>query len=115
MKAEEHNLKGEIKDIIGKALKAGINNEGCAVFRIMRKEQYSPKGKARILDHNFYEKIVYKCNLCRACDNDLINSRLCDAFQKARQVLVLQKKELMANKKMIENLRKTGNVYGIRE
>ena len=64
-----------------------------------------------MLDNNFYEKIVYKCNLCRACE--FSDSKLCDAFQKARQVLVLQGKELPANKEMINNLKKTGNVYGI--
>ena len=110
MKAEEHNLKEEIREIVGEALKA-VNNEGCAVFRIMRKEQYSPRGKAIMLDNGFYEKIIYKCNLCKACE---INSNLCDAFQKARQVLVLQKKERRANKEMIKNLEKTGNIYGIK-
>lgn len=112
MKAEIHNLKEEIKEIVDGAIKSGISNEGCAVFRILRKEQFSPRGKAIMLDNNFYEKIVYKCNLCKACEFD--DSKLCDAFQKARQVLVLQGKELSANKKMIDNLEKTGNVYGIR-
>ena len=113
MKAEVHNLKEEIKEIIDRAIKSGISNEGCAVFRILRKEQFSPRGKAITLDNNFYEKIIYKCNLCKACEFG--DSKLCDAFQKARQVLVLQGKELSANKEMIDNLEKTGNVYGIRD
>ena len=113
MKAEIHNLKEEIKENIERAIRLGISNEGCAVFRILRKEQFSPRGKAIMLDNNFYEKIVYKCNLCKGCEfND---SKLCDAFQKARQVLVLQGKELSVNKKMIDNLEKTGNIYGIED
>ena len=114
MKAEEHNLKEEIKEIVEKSLKSGINNESCAVFRILRKENYSPRGKAIMLDNNFYEKIIYRCNLCKACDTPIDNG-LCNSFQKARQVLVLQKKEMKANKEMIDNLNKTGNIYGIRD
>ena len=111
MKAEEHNLKEEIKEILEKAFQQGIQNDNCAVFRVMREEQYSPRGKAIILDNGFYEKIVYQCNLCKACE--FSGSRLCEAFNKARQVLVLQNKEIDKNKEMIENLRRTGNIYGI--
>ena len=107
---EEFNLREEIKEEVSRALKDGIDNEGCAVFRIMRKDHYSPKGKAIILDSDHYEKILYKCNMCRACGNDL-----CNTFNKARQVLVLKGKEMNANKEMIENLKKSGNVYGIKD
>ena len=104
---EEDNLKEEIKEEIKIALKNGIDSEGCAVFRVMRKEQYSPKGKAIILDNNYYEKILYDCNLCGAC-----GSSLCNTFQKARQVLVLKGNEVEENKKMLDNLKNSGNVYG---
>ncbi|MEK6914411.1 MAG: hypothetical protein AABW83_02060 [Nanoarchaeota archaeon] len=104
---EEDNLKEEIKEEIKNALRDGIDNEGCAVFRVMRREQYSPKGKAIILDNGHYEKILYDCNLCGAC-----GSNLCKTFQKARRVLVLKGKEVEENKKILENLEKSGNVYG---
>ena len=107
---EEHNLIEEIKENIEKSLKEGIDNEGCAVFRVMRKDSFSPKGKAMILDNGYYGDILYKCNMCRAC-----GSELCNTFQKARQVLVLRGKEIQENKKMLENLEKTGNIYGVRE
>ena len=42
MKVEEHNLREEIKEIILNALRFEVPNEGCAVFRIMRKEHYDP-------------------------------------------------------------------------
>jgi hypothetical protein len=107
---EEANLKEEIREEIKSALKNGIDSEGCAVFRVMRKEQYSPKGKAIILDNNYYEKILYDCNLCGAC-----GMSLCSTFQKARQVLVLKENELEVNKKMLENLNNSGNIYGEKE
>ena len=109
MKTEEYNLKEQVKEGIKIALKNGIDNEDCAIFRVARKDQYSPKGKAIILDNDYYEKILNKCNLCRACGDDL-----CSTFQKARQVLVLKGKEENANIEMIENLKKSGNVYGVR-
>ena len=115
MEVKKHNLKEEIKEIIEGALKRGISNDGCAVFRVMREEHYSPKGKALVLNNGFYEKSIYECNLCKACEKPFFNSKLCEAFVKVRQLLVLQKKEYPENKKMIENLRRTGNVYGIIE
>ena len=112
MDSEEHNIKEEIKEIVSNAVKSGISNEGCAVFRVIRTELYSPLGQAIILENGFYDKIIYKCNLCKACD---FNSNLCNAFQKAREILVLQKNELPENKEMIKNLEKTGNIYGVKE
>lgn len=107
-RTEEHNLKEEIKEEIKTSLRKGIDNEGCSVFRVMRKDHYSPNGKAIILDNGHYEKILYKCNMCRACGDDL-----CKTFQKARQVLVLKGKEMNSNKIMVENVKKTGNIYGV--
>ena len=107
---EEYNLKEEIGEEIKKSIKNGIDSEGCSVFRVLRKEQYSPMGKAIILDNGYYEKILYKCNMCKACGDDL-----CNTFQKARQVLVLKGKEMNANREMIANLKQSGNIYGINE
>lgn len=109
-KTEEYNLKEEIKDEISKAVSSGINNEICSVFKIMRKDHFSPKGKAIILNNDIYDKILYKCNLCNSC-----NETLCNTFQKARQVLVLRGKEMNINKEMVNNLKNSGNVYGIIE
>jgi Fe-S oxidoreductase len=104
---EEHNLKEEIEEEISKALKEGIDNEGCAVFRTMRKESYSPRGRAIILNNGFYGKYLYKCSMCKACGDSV-----CNSFQKARQVLVLKGEEIEENKKMLENLKNYGNIYG---
>lgn len=114
MRIEEHNLKEEIKDVVSKSLKTGVENKGCAVFRVMREEQFSPRGKAIMLENGFFEKIIYDCNLCKACNNNPLNLNLCEAFQKARKVLVMQNKELLENKEMLENVKKTGNIYGIK-
>jgi len=116
MTIETDNAKEEIKEIVEKCIKCGLCRELCPVLRVMRIEQYSPRGKAVILDDNCFEKIIYDCNLCKACENLCpLNLKLCTAFIKAREVLVGQKKELEENKEMIRNLNKTGNVYGQKE
>jgi hypothetical protein len=111
-KIEEHNLKEEINELTSKALESGIPNHNCSVFRIAREDKFSPKGKAILLNNNHYDKIINDCNLCKACEQ---NTNLCNAFQKARQVLILQKKELKANKELLDNMKKTRNIYGIRD
>jgi len=116
MTVEEFNAKEEIREIIEKCIKCGMCNSICPVLRIVREEQFSPRGKAVILGKGFIEKLVYDCNLCKACEiNCPLNLKLCDAFIKARQVLVLQGKGLEKNEEMIENLKKSGNVFGVRE
>ena len=68
-----------------------------------------------MLDQGFFEKIVYKCTLCKACEENCpIELKLCDAFTKARQVLVAQKQELKENKEMVKNFQATGNPFGIK-
>ncbi len=116
MTIEADNAKEEIKEIVEKCIKCGLCRELCPVLKVMRTEQYSPRGKAIVLDNNYVDKIVYDCTLCRACEKKCpLNLKLCEAFIKARKVLVEQKRELSENKEMIENLEKTGNVFGDEE
>ena len=113
MTIEEDNAKEEIKEIVEKCIKCGLCRNLCPVLRVMRTEQYSPRGKAIILNKGFVDKIVYDCTLCKSCEKQCpLNLKLCTAFIKARKILVEQKKEVDENKEMIENLEKTGNVFG---
>ena len=116
MTIESENAKEEIKEIVEKCFRCGRCKSLCPVLRVMREEQYSPRGQTIILDNDFYEKIVYSCTLCKACEELCpLDLKLCDAFIKARQVLVTGKKELSENKKMINNLMKAGNEFGVDE
>lgn len=113
MGIEADNAREEIKEIVEKCFRCGLCKNICPVLRVMREEQYSPRGKAIILDNDFVEKIVYDCNLCQACEEQCpLNLKLCAAFIKARQILVDNKKEISENKEMIRNLERTGNVWG---
>lgn len=113
MSIESENAKEEIKEIVEKCFRCGRCKALCPVLKVMRQENYSPRGKAIILDNNSFEDIVYECTLCKACEILCpLNLKLCNAFIKARQVLVSTRKEIPENKEMIKNLSKTGNIYG---
>ncbi len=116
MTIEIDNAKEEIREIVERCFKCGLCRELCPVLRVMRTEEYSPRGKAIILENLEYEKIVYECSLCKACEVKCpLNLKLCTAFIKCREIHVNQKKELAENKEMIKNLEKSGNIYGIQE
>lgn len=116
MAVETDNAKEEVKEIVDECIRCGLCKELCPVLRIMREEQFSPRGKAIILDNNFFEKIVFDCTLCKACEAKCpLNIKLCRAFVKARKVLASTEKDIPANEDMIRNLNKTGNIFGIRE
>jgi Fe-S oxidoreductase len=115
MTIESENAKEEIKEIIEKCIKCGRCKLLCPVFKVIREEHYSPRGRAIMLEANSFEKIIYDCTLCKACEKKCpLNLKLCDAFIKARQVLVDQKKEVVENKEMIKNLETEGNEFGIK-
>lgn len=114
MTVESDNAKEEIKEIIEKCFKCGFCKPLCPVFKIMREEQFSPRGKAILLDNNQYEKIFYQDTLSKQCEvNCPLNIKMHEAIIKARKVLVENKKEMPGNKDMIKNLNKTGNIFGI--
>ncbi|MBT4135307.1 (Fe-S)-binding protein [archaeon] len=113
MSIESDNAKENVKDIVDKCIKCGMCNSLCPVLKIVREEQSSPRGKAILLDSNYFEKLIYECSLCKACESKCpLNLKLCEAFVNARKVLVLSKKECVEGKEMIKNLNKSGNIYG---
>ena len=116
MKVEIENAKEEIKEIVEKCFKCGLCKPICPVLKVKREEQYGPRGKAVILDNNNFEKVVYDCTLCKSCEKKCpMDLKLCDAFIKVRRALVSEKKEFPENKEMIENLNKSGNIFGVKE
>lgn len=112
MTIESENAKEEIKEITEKCIKCGLCKSLCPVFKIMKEEQFSPRGKSIILENENFEKLVYDCTLCKACEEKCpLNLKLCSAFIKARKVLTEQKKESPEVKKILNNFNKTGNIY----
>ncbi|MBT4165763.1 (Fe-S)-binding protein [archaeon] len=116
MSVEIENAKQEIEEIIDKCIKCGLCKSRCPVFKVIREECVSPRGKVSLFESGFFDKIVYDCTLCGACEQDCpLGLKLCDAFINARKMLVFQKKGIDENEEMIRNLNKRGNVFGEKE
>ncbi len=110
---EAKNALEEIKETLAGCINCGMCKSLCGVFRVLREESVSPRGKAIMLNDKIIDKIVFQCNLCKACEEKCpLNLKICDAIRKAREVLVLEGNELKENEPMIENIRKTGNPFG---
>ena len=116
MEFEQDNLKQEIREMIEKCTKCGRCRLSCPVLRVLREEQFSPRGKVILLENNYYEDLIYDCTLCKSCEKECpFNIKLCEVFIKARTVIISQKREHPENKKMLKNMQKSGNIFGIEE
>lgn len=113
MRVESENAKEEIKEIIEKCVKCGMCKSICPVFGVIREESIGPRGKVMLLEKEIYDKVMYECALCKACEQKCpLDLKLCDAFKEARKILVKEKKETPENKEMIKNIRDSGNPFG---
>jgi len=112
-KIEANNLIEEISEILAPCVKCGMCKSLCPVFKVLKEESVSPRGKSIILSDKVLDKVVFQCTLCKACEEKCpLNIKVCDAIRKAREAMVLKGKELPQNKDMIKNIRKSGNPFG---
>ena len=112
-KIQANNILEDVSGELEKCIKCGMCKSLCPVFKILREESVSPRGKSIILSEKLLDEIIFKCNLCKACEEKCpLNLKICDSFVKAREAMVLKNKGLTQNKKMIENIRKYSNPVG---
>ena len=112
-KIEADNLMEEVAEILEPCIKCGLCKSLCPVFRVLREESVSPRGKVILLSDKILDKAIFECNLCRGCEQICpLNVKVCDAVLKAREAMVLRGKGLKSNEEMIMNVRKYGNVFG---
>ncbi|PIN77361.1 hypothetical protein COV15_02230 [Candidatus Woesearchaeota archaeon CG10_big_fil_rev_8_21_14_0_10_34_12] len=108
-----NNVSEEIEELIEKCIKCGMCKSICPVYHEIFEETISPRGKVLLLKNKVYDSLFYNCALCKACEQKCpAKIKLCEAFKKARQVLIDNKKETEVNKKMIKNIREVGNPLG---
>ena len=112
MEVEADNSKEEAIEIMEKCIKCGLCKELCPVLKVLREEQYSPRGHAILISEDIFEKIVFDCTLCKACEIKCpMNMEICEAIKKARQVLNLKEQENLKNKEMLKKLEEGKNPY----
>ncbi|MCK5450006.1 (Fe-S)-binding protein [Candidatus Pacearchaeota archaeon] len=114
-KIEADNLMEEVAEILELCIKCGRCKSLCPVFRVLREETVSPRGKVIILSDKILDKVIFECTLCKGCEQKCpLNVKVCDAILKAREAMVLRGKGLKSNEEMVGNVRKWGNVFGER-
>jgi len=112
-KPEINNAIEECREIVEKCINCGMCRGRCPVFKIIREEYVSPRGKSLLLKEDFFDKTFFLCTFCKNCEiNCPLGLTLCDAFRKARKILNGKKKETKANKEMIKNIREYRNPFG---
>jgi len=112
MEVERDNAKEEAVEIMEKCIKCGMCKELCPVFKVLKEEQYSPRGHAIIISEDIFDKIVFDCTLCKACEEKCpMRMNICEAIKKARQVLNLKNKENPEAKKIVKKVLEGKNPY----
>ncbi len=110
---EASNLMEEASEIFDHCIKCGMCKSLCPVFKTLKEERVSARGKAIILSDKVMDKVVFECTLCKGCEQSCpLEIKVCDAVRKAREAMVLKGKGLKSNEEMIENVRKSGNPFG---
>jgi glycolate oxidase iron-sulfur subunit len=106
------NIEEEIKEILNECINCGMCKSLCPVFKTLKLEELSPRAHTILLRKGIINELVYKCTFCKACEIKCpLNLKICTAMKKAREILVLQNKELKTNKEMMNYIRKKGTPF----
>ena len=112
-KIESNNLMEEASEIFEGCVRCGMCKALCPVFKVLKEEGVSARGKGIVLSDKVMDKILFECTLCRACENECpLGIKVCDAVLKGREAMVLSGKGLKGNEEMMKNVRKSGNPFG---
>ena len=113
-KIEADNLMEEASEIFEGCVRCGMCKALCPVFKVLREEGVSARGKGIVLSEKVMDKILFECTLCRACEEKCpLNIKICEAVRKGREAMVLRGKGLKGNAEMMKNVRKSGNPFGV--
>jgi len=95
-----------------KCNECGLCRENCPVFRVVKRESVSPRGFAVLTQKQKFDKIMYVCSLCNNCKTVCpygVDLKL----NEMREYVLANGGETAALKSLMENLRNTGNPFGV--
>lgn len=113
MKKREVYIK-KIEKILEDCTNCGYCKSSCPIFRVLRTEGLSARGRAnQLVEKVILEESIFCCSGCRACENVCPNGvKLYDAIIEARKILALGGKQTKSNKQMLKKVKKYGNPFG---
>ncbi len=95
------NLMEEASATFEECSHCGLCKSNCGVFKILKEEHLSPRGQGDLLRKGIMDKILFECNLCKACEESCpLDLKICEAILKAREAMVLLGKGLKENEKI---------------
>ncbi len=62
------NLMEEASEIFESCVECGMCKSLCPVFKVLKEERVSPRGKGIILSDKVMDKILFECSLCKGCE-----------------------------------------------
>src|SRR3989344_3741001 len=109
---EADNLLEEASAIFSGCTNCGRCKSVCPVFKVLKKEEVSPRGIGIIITEKLMETVVKECTLCKACEFKChMNVKVCDAVLKAREALALKKRGMKTDEKMIRDIKNGLNMF----
>lgn len=109
---EINNAKQEIQEIVEKCNYCGLCKELDPVFKVLREEAQSSRGRAILFSKNIFDKNIFadplsgQCKISCPFDIDLDL-----AIRKARKVLNLKNRQHSANKKILKKIQNKQNPF----
>lgn len=115
-KIESSNLLEQASEIFEACTNCSLCKSGCSISRSTGDESLSGRGYANLLKKKILDQNIFKSSLDKGADFSCpLEIQITEGIRKARMAAVLSGNGLKKNEEMIENLRKFGNPYGIKE
>lgn len=106
------NAKEEIQEIVEKCNKCGLCKELDPVFKVLRDESQSSRGKAILFSKRIFDDEIFDDPLSGMCKEKCpFDIDIDKAIRKARQVLNLKERENPINKKILQRIENKENPF----
>jgi len=92
-------------------VKCGLCREACPIFRVIRSETLSPRGKAVISERKGPPEVGYRCTLCKAC-REACPLGLDLPMEEMRLRAAQEGRSPSSVREMMENVWRYGNPFG---